>query len=332
MRGQSDPMDVDRHGINFLTGYYGTSSGHLWLLNQEEFENDILQCGNLAIHAIAHTFANPFIDKISSPPESWGSSLRKLLHAGVALSPSVPEMGTPLDTLLMSITYQVDSGLVAQEWLSLLSSVGVDIEIYVMRERYLHPSGFVHRVYPTWLQRTPDEEIPRRLIFEEMGSPRQHRIRWEWFYGPESPAHLALSEFSSFGDLFHWSSRDFQLNWPFIYLEVHKDLGGGLTLGTKECGRNYLSKMKILQARWARQAARRHSRSRIRSWVGKPSRTERRLQVPGSWVEDHMPPSSSRQQTYVFNNSWWRYLFIMGFAFLISRAGLPLREENGWIV
>src|SRR5450756_2318708 len=93
VRGQSDPMHVDRHGINFLTGYYGTSSGHLWLLNQEEFESDILQCGDLAIHAISHTFANPFMDKNSSPPEGGGASLRKLLRAGVVLASVGPEIG-----------------------------------------------------------------------------------------------------------------------------------------------------------------------------------------------------------------------------------------------
>jgi hypothetical protein len=303
VRGQNDPMHQDVWGDSLLTDYLGHSEGYLWLLNQEEFQVDILQAGGRPLHVIAACLACTFaLDVTCSPSRKWEPALRRLLQLGISPISKDLGTGTPLDSLLMCVDHQFESGPVAQEWLSLLSSVGVDIEDYVSVEKRLHISGLVQHYSPFWHQ-----TVLRNIIFEETGIPTQQSIRWVWLYGHESPADLVLTEFLTFSELFHQHTGNWQCTWPFIYVEAHKALGVGSSSLTKENIR------RNAEVRWERQAARRQRRTELSSGFVKISRSEKRLRLPGSLVEDRMPNSlTGQRRRSILGILWWFYLFAMG--------------------
>jgi hypothetical protein len=209
--GQNDPTEEDDWGRSFLTGYFGMSEPYVWVLNQEEFQIDILQAGHLPFYTIVKSFASLCLyhyERTNFQSHGWELAVQRLLHLGVPLLPLIPGTITPLDVLLDNTQCAVDSSPLADAWLFLLASAGVDIEEYVAREKSLHPSGFVN-------PRRPEQSVRKRLIFEE-GESTCQRIRWEWYYDVESPAHLALNEFSGFGYHFCDCIGYWEFNWPFV--------------------------------------------------------------------------------------------------------------------
>jgi hypothetical protein len=298
---------LDFRGDNFITGYVGNAEGYLWVLCQEEFEIDILNAGDRPLHVIARSLAFQLDNDITCfPSRSWEPVLRRLIKLGI--SPILTGVGTkvtPLDTLLTSIESQVSSGPIAQEWLTLLSSVGVDIEEYISVERGMHTSGFV---CPDYAGPEFRHIVPRQIIFEETGNRKQLNIEWKWFYNPQSPAYLALTEFSTFGNLLSAELNHWELTWPFMHIEAYRNLHPCRSV---EAYQRRLSKLKILEARWAKQATRRQHRSELTPRFIRPSKSEIQCRVPGSWVEDHMPVSVSWQMTRVSRISKWLYLFML---------------------
>jgi hypothetical protein len=326
-QGHNDPLNLDFRGDNFITGYIGNAEGYLWVLCQEEFEVDILNAGDRPLHVIARSLAFQLDNDITcSPSRSWEPALRRLIKLGVPpISTGLGTKVTPLDTLLTSIESQVSSGPIAREWLTLLSSVGVDIEEYISVERGTHTNGFVFPDYPG-----PEllQIVPRQIIFEERGNRKQLNIEWKWFYDHQSPAHLALTEFSTFGNLLSGESSVWELTWPFIHIEAHKNL---YLCRSVEDYKRMLSKLKILEARWTRQAARRQRRSEFIARFIKPSRSERQRRVPGSWVEDHVSVSASWQVTRVSRISGRLFLFTLGviyFSWRLKVRGLETAAEK----
>jgi hypothetical protein len=231
----------------------------------------------------------------------------------------------------------VDSGPLAGTWLSLLASAGADIEEYVSREKYLHPSGFVHSTYPNDRQ---EEWCRKRLIFEK-GDSKCQRIRWEWVWGVESPAHLILNEFSALGYVGPWISSDWERNWPFMSVKEHKNLAYPPPFRNTKEREAHDSKMATLEARWARQAFRRYQRSQYSPRQIKPSRSEKRCRVPGAWVEDPFQTPYTFRHRRRSSLPWWLYLLALAVAFLASRSFLcpqgqiPMidrmnRENSDW--
>jgi hypothetical protein len=317
VQGQSDPMDLDGFGFCLLDYYYGNSDGCLFILNQEEFPIDVKQTGDVPFYAIAEGFARSFRLGDVSPQKNWGPVLRRALQLGLSLTPKVPGTETILDSLFRFEDSSQDSVLLAQEWLSLLTSVGVDVDDYIREEKRIHSSGFLHSRYKSALK--------QRLIFEETGSPKRQSIRWEWFYHPEDPASDVLTEFFAFGDIRTWRVRDWQIKWPFFDIETVKGLEH--KSWSEEEKLEIKSKKAILEARWARQAARRQRRSEYSPRIKKPSRSERRIRVPGAWVEDHLPISFNWPRIRILRFPWWLYLFTLGVAFLMSGPNFGFTKE-----
>jgi hypothetical protein len=171
IRGKNDPMDLDKYGRCILDICSG--GAYLFLLNQEEFPIDIKQKGDGLLYHIASSFAWLFCHANVSPQKIWEPVLRRALQLGLSLTPKDPGMKTALDSLFNFDSRQ-DSVLLGQEWLSLLASVGVDVDAYIREEKRIHDSGFLHR--------DEESERKRRLIFELEGNPKKPGIRWEWFY------------------------------------------------------------------------------------------------------------------------------------------------------
>jgi hypothetical protein len=306
VQGQSDPMDLDGSGCCLLHDYYGNSDGYLFILNQEEFPIDVKQTGDVPFHVIAEGFARSFRLGDVSPQKSWEPVLRRALQLGLSLIPKVPGTKTTLDSLFGFTDISQDDALLAQEWLSLLTSVGVDVDDYIREEKRIHSSRFLRPKY---------ESAPkRRLIFEETSNPKRQSIRWKWFYHPEDPASDVLTEFSAFGDIPTWVIQPWQDTWPFFGSETIK--GRVYKSWSEEERSEVKSKKAILEARWATQAARRQRRSEYSPRFKKPSRSERRLRVPGAWVEDHLTISFKWPRIRILRFPWWLYLFTLGVAFL----------------
>jgi hypothetical protein len=304
-------------GKSFLSGYIGISEPYIWVLKQEEFQIDILQTGTLPFHPVARWFASTW-EVPSLQSHSWQIVVQMLLHLGVPLSPLMPGTVTLLDVLFKYELWAVDSGPLADAWLSLLASAGADMEEYVSREKYLHPSGFVHYIYPY----DREAEPPRKRLIFEKGDSKCQRIRWEWVRSVESPAHLILNEFSALGYPHHtFIFPDWEYNWPFIFLEAHKNLKYPPPLSTKE-REVYDSKMATLEARWARQAFRRYQRSQYSPRQIKPSRSEKRCRVPGAWVEDPFQTPYTFRYRRRSSLPWWLYLLALAVAFFASRSFL----------
>jgi hypothetical protein len=316
-QGQNDPLNLDVRGDSFITSYIGNAEGYLWILRQEEFEVDILHAGDRPLHVIARSLGAQLDNDITcTPSRSWEPVLNRLIELGLSPIPKgLKAEGTPLDTLLMSIENQVTSCPIAQEWLSLLASVGVDTEEYFCVERDLHNSRFVSTNFPGL---DFAQTVPRRIIFGEAGNTKPLNIEWKWFYTPESPAHLALIEFSSFGNLLLGDYSVWRITWPFIYIDSHKDLPPWRSL---EGYQRHLSKLRVLQSRWTRQALRREQRSQRTPRFDKPSRSERRIRVPGSWVEDHGPVSISWQTRQALRTEKWLIIFILFTVYFLLRLG-----------
>jgi hypothetical protein len=316
--GQNDPTEQDDFGESFLTTYHGGCEPYLWVSKQEEFQFDIVQAGILPFHSVASSFASLFLfEGPNFQSDGWESVVRRLLHLGSPLSPLIPGTVTPLDELLDYTDYAVDSGPLADEWLSLLASVSVDIEEYIAREKGLHTSGFVHSPKD---EQEQEEWVRKRLIFEK-GESKCQRIRWEWYYDVESPAHLALNEFSEFGSRFLYPGLDWAYHWPFRLAEEHKNLRYPPPSSTKE-RELYDSKMATLEARWTRQAFRRYQRSQYSPRQIKPSRSEKRCRVPGAWVEDPFQTPYTFRHRRRSSVPWWLYLLALAIAFLTSRSSL----------
>lgn len=317
-QGQNDPMDLDKYGESVLDLYCGSGDGYLLLLNQEEFPIDIKQTKDFSLRVIAECFAHSFNYEGDVHLWSWEPALRRALQLGLSLTPNIPGPGTIIDSLFMYDHSQADTVLLGQEWLSLLASVGVDVDDYIREEKWIHDSGLL---YPTYMS-APE----RRLIFEEMGSPNRQSIRWEWYYSLEGPAYDVLTEFSAFGDIPIWTLLDWRYKWPFFDIENIKGLVSRSQ--TKEEIAEINSKEAILHARWARQAARRQRRSEYSPRFKKPSRSERRIRVPGAWVEDDLPISFKRPRIRILRFPWWLYLFTLGVAFLMSGPNFGFTKER----
>jgi hypothetical protein len=315
--GRNDPTEEDDDGMSFLSEYTGMSEPYIWVLKQEEFQIDILQTGTLPFHSVARSFARTW-EETSPQSHSWQIAVQMLLHLGVPLSPLMPgTVVTLLDVLFEYDGWAVNSGPLADAWLSLLVSAGADIEEYVSREKYLHPSGFVHSTYPNNRQ----EEWPRKRLIFEKGDSKCQRIRWEWVWSVESPAHLILNEFSALGYPLPFILPGWEYNWPFIFSEAHKNLGYPPPTSTKE-QEFYDSKMATLEARWARQAFRRFQRSQYSPRQIKPSRSEKRCRVPGAWVEDPFQTPYTFRYRRRSSLQWWLYVLALAVAFLASRSFL----------
>jgi hypothetical protein len=277
------------------------SEPYIWGLKQEEFQINSLQAGHLPFHSIAQSFAYLCLlhdERTNFQSHGWEPAVKRLLHLGAPLSPLIPGTITALDVLLNYADYAVDSGPLADAWLSLLASVGVDIEEYVAREKGLHPLGFVHL---TWPEDEQEEWIRKRLIFEK-GESTCPRIRWEWYCSVDSPAHLVVTEFSEFCYLGPYLKLGWEHSWPFRPVEIHKNP----------------TKMATLEARWTRQAFRRYQRSQYSPRQIKPSRSEKRCRVPGAWVEDPFQTPYTFRYRRRSRLSWWLYLLALGVAFLAS--------------
>jgi hypothetical protein len=319
--GRNDLTEEDDMGRNFLNGYTGMSEPYIWGLKQEEFQIVSPQAGHLPFHSIAKSFAYlcfSHYGRTNFQSHGWESAVQRLLHLGVPLSPLIPGTVTALDILLNHADYAVDSSPLADAWLSLLASVGVDIEEYVAREKILHPSGFVYR---RWPENQQEGDVQKRLIFEE-GESKCPRIRWEWYYDVESPAHVALNEFSGFCRPYFSSSWPWTDKWPFQSVEDHKGLNYPMLLNIME-REVYDSKMATLEARWARQAFRRYQRSQYSPRQIKPSRSEKRCRVPGAWVEDPFQTPYNFRHRRRSSLLWWPlYLLASAVAFLTWRSSL----------
>jgi hypothetical protein len=289
-------MDVDEYGTCFLNCDLVNSNVYLWILNQEIFPIDLKQLRGCASHVIARSFALSYYDGVSSQ-KPWEPVLRKALQLGLCLTPKSPGTNTTLEYLFCFNGSQ-ESFFLAQEWLSLLASVGLHVDDYIREEKRIHDSGFLLPKYKSARE--------RRLIFEETGSPTRQSIRWEWFYHHEDPAYHVLAEFSAFGDIHPRLPSVWQDKWPFFDIE---------TLKTRS---EIEAKRTILQARWAKQAARRQRRSEYSPCFKKPSKSERRIRVPGAWVEDDLPISFKWPRIRILRFPWWLYLFTLGVAFLMS--------------
>jgi hypothetical protein len=311
-KGKNDPMDLDKYGYCLFNGYVGNSDGYLFILNQDEFPVYVNQAGISPLHNIAKCFGYSFShnDDLQKRLKSWEPVLRRALQLGIPLTENVPGTETALDSLFLYNNNQADSVLLAQEWLLLLSSVGVDIDDYIREEKPMHDSGLLY-----W---ECGGGRKRRLIFEEEGSSKKQSIRWEWFYSPEDPAYHVLAEYSAFNDTHIWLEKHWKSMWPFFDVKTIKGLIHK-SYSNEEIA-EIDSKWAILEARWARQAARRQRRSEYSPRFKKPSRSERRLRVPGAWIKDDLPISFRwpRRRRRIFLLPWWMYLFTLGVAFLMS--------------
>jgi hypothetical protein len=117
IKGQNDPMDLDKYGMSVLDWYCGSGDGYLLLLNQEEFPIDIKQTRDPPLRVIARCFAYSFYHKGEFYLKSWEPALRRALQLGLSLTPKVPGKKTALDSLFYYDSSQ-DSLLLAYEWLS----------------------------------------------------------------------------------------------------------------------------------------------------------------------------------------------------------------------
>jgi hypothetical protein len=288
VHGQNDPLHLDFRGGNFITGYMGNADGYMWLLCQEEFELDIVRAGDRPLYVIARSLGAQLNNDVTCiPSRSWEPVFRRLIELGLSPISKYPGMETtPLDTPLLSIEDQAASGPVMQEWVSLLVSVGVNIEEYVSVERLIHASGFVSSSVsgPEFSSR-----VRRQMHFED-----QLKIEWTWHYDVTSTAYAVLTEYSTFGNIFSDGFDNWQVTWPFIHVESYKALVPYRSM--KEYQENLLT-LEKLEARWARQAARRQYRRERTLFFSKPSRSERWRRIPGSRGEDRLA-----EQTCLFED------------------------------
>ncbi|CZR63000.1 uncharacterized protein PAC_12897 [Phialocephala subalpina] len=235
IHGHTDITILDRFGTNFLTKYMGDSEGYLWVINQEEFDIDLIQANDRWYHTIATgigwLFAVHNGDMFIGPQKdyfsiNWAPLIQRLLKLGLSPSPWVLEAGTPLDSLFSVIHHEVDSHILADTWLLNLSSAGVDIESYVRTEKLLHSSGFLISQAHTgnWTK-----EIQRRLVFERRENLDREIIRWEWFHDEEAPASIVLNEFRSLDIPRRFDfSTSWEDHWPFKCTE--SDLWGSFSI------------------------------------------------------------------------------------------------------
>lgn len=280
--GQCDPTVSNSFGYDFLkSGICGTE-GYVWVINQEEWEIDILEERSKWYQRITCIIGWQFAYEERFLGDDWTAVVRRLHKLG--LSPSPKDIGTrtPLDSLFDCVHEESDSHLLADKWLFTLSSAGVDVESYLHSEELLHGSGFLHEQLGCSDGVTG---IQRRLIFKKLEGSNEKSVFWEWAYKDEGPASLVLTEFRLMCIPRFWDfSTDWTEYWPFLSIDW-RNYQWKTHFGKEELSLQRRRKANA-EKRWLARANKRCQRIYRTPRPSKLSRLSRQHRIPGAWVQD----------------------------------------------
>ena len=248
----------------------------------------------------AHIADKSVLRDFSTPAylATWESIIRKLLHIGVDVhapvlrddflhsfqSESYPctlsQYGTPLDELFTYTTTAGEAKEVADAWLQILSTEGIDILTYLEKEKALHATQAMFTCPGLCYY-----YLPRQLVFNLGEAPSVHAY---WWIDPECSTFLIRQEFKDTniitgkGDntLLEWQQYDttyWKRKWPIDYPRWSNILEPWI-LGGKE------------HATWKRLSERAQERA-DRRWHKKARKAARltgarvHSSMPGAWPE-----------------------------------------------
>lgn len=154
----------------------------------------------------------------------WESLIRKLLHLGVDVHAPLPRRdffhpfqsesypctlsphGTPLDDLFTYTTTAGEAKEVADAWLQILSTEGIDIAAYLEKEKALHATQAMF-TYPRYCNEY--YYLPRQLVFRLEEAPTVHA---DWWIDPECSTFLVRQEFKD-TDILTWNDNTMWGGW-----------------------------------------------------------------------------------------------------------------------
>lgn len=174
-----------------------------YLLNQELVEICVKDFENWECLYILGMLLEKFG---ATQSEVWKRLIKKFVRMGVNYYDYSYRTSSLIDHCFLRCRDPIKSRAVADEWLEILSSTGVDLHDYLQMEMTRHP------MKPPRICQSHYVDDRRRLIFSLEGTPTVH---WEWWVHPREPGSLVVSEFGDLGRLMASDNSYSHNEWPY---------------------------------------------------------------------------------------------------------------------
>lgn len=238
------------------------------------FEQDMAEVGLIdADHRLGLWLHCLLLNVNITDNEGCKSVIRRLVVKGAHLHAPCLNRRTPLDSLFMHEKEAWESQYLADQWLGVLFSAGIDLEEYLGAEMQLHPEPHLTLDY---------RGRKRQLIFSLRDPPR---VRWEWWIDPKGIASMVLDEYKDTGpvfDIFNVTVK-FDQQWPYEYSDWQQHALMEDMLRYPRIG-NYKNperseRIKLADERFQRRMQRKAIK------FGKAERKGMNRRIPGAWID-----------------------------------------------
>ncbi len=215
--------------------------------------------------------------------EDWKRLIRRFVRMDVDLYQAADGQPTPIDCCFSRCWDPTESRAVADEWLEILSSSGINVRDYLQMEMRRHP---MKPPLIRWQYRCVDDR--RRLIFSLDGTPT---VRWEWWVDPREPGSLVCSEFGDLGRTAGDGDFFTPNVWPYgrpYWLTCDQCVSRGHNFYFPGDGSNNFERAKVLKQannRFERRMQKRAIKQRKAMGLESRRETYRGPRVPGAWIE-----------------------------------------------
>lgn len=261
-----------------------------FVLDQELVEDHFKSFKNQELLSL---LARPLQQFGATQSEGWKRIIKRFVRMGINYHDFSYRTSSPLDWLFLICVDPMKSRAVADAWLEILSSSGVDVRDYLQVEMRQHA-----RKPPLLRRGYPYVDDRRRLVFSLEGTPTVH---WEWWVDPREPGSLVCSEFGDLGRL-KGDDQFFTPNdWPYsrpYWLTCDQCVLRRHNFYFSVDGSNNVERAKVLkqaedrfERRMQKRAAKQRKAMGVGVGVGSDSGRnsdrdkERGLRVPGAWID-----------------------------------------------
>ncbi len=251
-----------------------------YLLNQELVESCIKNLENRERLFLLGKLLEKFG---ATQSEDWKRLIKRFVRMGVNYYDYSYHTRSLIDHCFLRCRDPIESRVVGDEWLEILSSTGVDVHDYLQMEMRRHPMK-----PPRIRHQFPYVDDRRRLIFSLEGTPT---VYWEWWIDPREPGSLVCSEFiylcRNDGDSLSYTPN----NGPFIrpyWKSCEICVSNDREASFLKDGRNNIERAKIVkqvEARFERRMQKRAIKQRKAMGLESRRETYRGPRVPGAWIE-----------------------------------------------
>ena len=246
------------------------------VLNQDQVEDYFRNLEDREISNLLASVLTRFgVDEIWRPIVWRFLGMRLDLH----MAEYKTNPGSLLDFLFLKCESPRDSRDVANDWLVVLSYLGVNIHDYLQMEIRLHPG-----CPPlTRDQYREDSLCKRQLIFSLEGTPS---VCWDWWIDPDEPASLLCDEFKVVAHRFRFGlGYENGDQWPYVCPEwlLGEQLGPETMFGRHL----YPDSLSTKRRKIFRQAKERFAR-RARKKAAKQHKAmglDGSFRMPGAWIQ-----------------------------------------------